>query len=135
MKTTKRNQRPNRKIYERTETTPRRERERARDPEVGAFTTTLERNTEQTLTLPPQKFPLCIHTHLIKHRRAKAKEKKERQNRERFISKRSFYSLLVSSRWYSALSNARLLKLLKLFHFGQHDFGHVGKFLRSTRGV
>ena len=134
MKTTKRNQRPNRKIYERTETTPRRERERARDPEVGAFTTTLERNTEQTLTLPPQKFPLCTHTHLIKHRRAKAKEKKERQNRERFISKRSFYSLLVSSRWYSALSNARLLKLLKLFHFGQHD-GHVGKFLRSTRGV
>jgi len=45
-------------------------------------TTPLERNTEQTPTLPPQKFPLYTHTHLIKHARAKAKEE-ERQNRGR----------------------------------------------------
>ena len=87
-------------------------------------TTPLERNTEHTLTHPPQKFPLCTHSTLIlKHGSARAKEKEERQNtRETLSSKSSFYSLLASSRWCSALSNA------------QHD-GRVRKFLRYTRGA
>ena len=63
-------------------------------------TTPLERNTEQTLTLPPQKFPLCTHTRTYtKTRERKSKrEKRDKTEGETF----SFRSLLVSSRWYSA---------------------------------
>ena len=94
-------------------------------------TTPLERNTEQTPTHPPQKFPLCTHTTLIlKHAKRKSKrERRETKHEGDVILEELFLrSLLASSRWCSALSNACLLKL-KLFHFGQHD-GRVRKFLR-----
>ena len=137
MKTTKRNQqRPNRKICERTETTPRREREIQR----LVLLLLLSRETQNKhLHFSSTKISsLYTHTHLIKHRRVlKAKEKKERRNRERDLSRSALFtrSYGIVSVVLCALKRSRLLKVLKVFHFGQHDGQNVGKFLRATRGV
>ena len=143
MKTTKRNQRrPNRKICERTETTPRDESASEREIQRLVLLLLLSRETQNThLHFSSTKISSLYTTYALNKTQKSVKskrEKRETKQRERFISKqRSFYSLLVvSSRWYSALSNAQsLLKVLKVFHFGRHDGQNVGKFLRATRGV
>ena len=111
---------------------------RARDPEVGAFTPPLERNTEQTLTLFLHKNFLSVHIYALNKTQKSVKSKREkRETKQRDIYLEALFLLaLISivSVVLCALKRSRLLKVLKLFHFGQHD-GRVGKFLRATRGV
>ena len=82
-----------------------------------------EKHRTHTYTSSTKISSLYTHTPYTKTRKRKSKRERRETKYERDLSRSaSFCSLLASSRWCSALSNA------------QHD-GHVRKFLRYTRGA